>query len=78
MTHDSQCTKILRWLASGETLTTWQAWSKWRITTASQRVTELKGQKWPIQSRRVKRGKSLVAEYFIPAAQAARVRRELS
>jgi hypothetical protein len=77
MTQESQCSKILRWLATGRSLTTWQAWTKWRITTTSQRVTELKAQRWPIKSEIVKRGDSRVARYWIPEARAAAVRRKL-
>jgi len=69
---------MLRWLAAGNTLTTWQAWTKWRITTASQRVTELKNQRFPVVARMVRKGRARIAEYYIPAAQAARVRKALS
>ncbi len=77
MKTDSQCSKILRHLAAGKTLTTWQAWSLFRCTTVSQRVTELKAQRWPIKSRIVKCGNARVAQYWISEAQAARARQTL-
>lgn len=76
MSHDSQRLKILRWLSQGHTLTTWLAIQKWRCTTASQRVTEIK-KHWPVQSRKVSDGKSRFTEWWIPAAKAERVRRML-
>ncbi len=77
MTHDSQRIRILRWLAAGNTLTTWQAIKKWGCTTASQRRTELIAQGWPIVSRMIQVGRKRVAEYSIPAAKAALVRKSL-
>lgn len=77
MNTDSQRIKILRWLSQGHTLTTWQAITKWGCTTASQRVTELK-RHWPVKSRMVQRGSARVAEYFIPEAQAVRVRKAIA
>lgn len=70
MTRESQRLAILRWLAQGKTLTTWQAIEKWKCTTASQRVQEIiKKDRIHVVSERVKRGKSWVAQYSIPAAR---------
>lgn len=76
MTHESQRLRILRWLASGETLTNWQAIRKWHFSTASQRVTEIRRQ-FPVNTRRIKLGRALVAEWSIPPAVAARARKML-
>lgn len=70
MTSESQRLAILRWLAQGKTLTTWQAIEKWKCTTASQRVREIrKKDRIPVQSDRMKVGRAWVAVYSIPAAR---------
>jgi hypothetical protein len=75
MTHDSQRLKILRVLASGETLTTMKAFSKLKCTTLSQRCGDLRKQRIPVQSRMVGNGRNRYCEYWIPAAKAALVKR---
>lgn len=75
MTHDSQRLRILRLLSQGEVLTTYKAFAKLKCTTLSQRCTELRKQNWPVRSRKADDGQHY--EYFMPPAQAARVRREL-
>jgi hypothetical protein len=71
----SQCTRILRLLAQGETLTTMKAMRRLGICALSQRAGDLKRQGWPIVSRKSCRGPW--HEYFIPAAKAALVRRRM-
>ena len=65
--HGSQCWELLMAFQRGERLTTMDAFSKYGITTISQRVGELKRKYgWPIktQSKQV-RDKTYVAEYWL-------------
>lgn len=63
----SQCYELLMALKNGDRLTTMEAFSRFGITTISQRVGELKRKYgWPIQSKskQVRPG-TYVAEYFL-------------
>ncbi len=72
-----QCTTIIRFLATGRSLTTMQAFSRWRITTLSQRCGELRERRWPIHSKMVTINGKRVARYSIPAAKLARVAKRI-
>jgi hypothetical protein len=63
----SQCYELLMAFQRGERLTTMEAFSKYGITTISQRVGELKRKYgWPVQSRSKQiRGNTYVAEYWL-------------
>ncbi len=68
----SQRLDVLRTLAKGETLTPLQAFTRFGSLTLSQRVTELRNQGWPMQSRMIRVGSKRVAQYSLPRAQRAR------
>lgn len=63
----SQCYELLMAFQNGDRLTTMEAFSRFGITTISQRVGELKRKYgWPIQSqsKQIRPG-TYVAEYFL-------------
>ena len=68
--NDSQCTQILRYLAQGYTITPLEALEKFQCFALSQRITELKKQRWPIVTEmiRLKSGKR-VACYRLQIAE---------
>jgi hypothetical protein len=60
----SQCEVILRWLVSGHSLTVAQAFRKWDITAAGQRIGELKRRGHEIEGEMVKtRGGAMVKRW---------------
>lgn len=61
----SQCEVLLAHLSQGKSITTWEAWRLYRITTASQRMSELKDRGHRIDSVMVRRGRSRVALYTL-------------
>lgn len=61
----SQKLEVLRHLAQGKRLTTLSAWRLVGCLSLSQRIGELKREKWKIETRMVKLGRSRVAEYSI-------------
>jgi hypothetical protein len=67
---DSQCMQILRHLAQGYTITPIEALEKFQCFALSQRITDLKKQRWPITTEmiRLKSGKR-VAMYRLPVAE---------
>jgi hypothetical protein len=65
MNTDSQRIKIQRWLATGANLTPLMALQKFGCMSLSQRIGELRRQRWPILTTMVKRGRSRFASYRI-------------
>lgn len=65
MTHDSKRLKILRFLSQGKSLTPLQALRKFGCFSLSQRIGELKRERWPIKSELVKFGGSRVSKYWM-------------
>lgn len=65
MNTDSQRIKIQRWLAAGENITPLMALQKFGCMSLSQRIGELRRQRWPILTTMVKRGRSRFASYRI-------------
>lgn len=63
----SQCWELLMAFEKGERLTTMEAFARFRITTISQRVGELKRKYgWPIKSQEKKIGpNTTVSEYWL-------------
>lgn len=63
----SQCWELLMALKAGDRLTTLEAFERFRITTISQRMGELRRKYgWPIQSVDKEIGpKTTVSEYFL-------------
>ncbi len=68
----SQRIEVLRALAKGEFLTPLDAIKRFKCLTLSQRVTELKAEGWPVQSKLVRVGAKHVAMYWLPPAQRRR------
>lgn len=69
MNTDSQRIKIQRWLAAGESITPYMAMRKFRCMSLSQRIGELRRQRWPILTTMVKRGRSRFAQYSIDTSK---------
>jgi hypothetical protein len=63
----SQCYELLMALQAGQRLTTMDAYEKFRITTISQRMGELRRKYgWPIKSRDLEVGpRTVVSEYWL-------------
>lgn len=60
---ESQCARILAYLQSGKTLTTYQAFTQFRCTRLPSRINELRNAGYEIESPLVKRGRARVAAY---------------
>lgn len=65
MNHTSQKLCIQRHLAQGKSITPLLALRKFGCLSLSQRIGELKREKWPIKSEMVRIGSKRVARYSI-------------
>lgn len=70
MSTDTQCEQILRYMAQGHSITPLEALEKFQCFALSQRIGELKRQRWPIADEFVtlKSGKR-VKQYWLPEAR---------
>lgn len=66
MNTDTQRIRILRVLAKGKTLTPLSALRLCQTLSLSQRIGELRRERWPIKSEFVKVGNSRVKRYWLP------------
>ena len=61
----SQCEVLLAHVAGGRTITTIEAFRRYRITTLSQRMGELRRRGHDIQSALIETGGKRVAQYWL-------------
>jgi len=62
---DNQCEKVLRWLKQGGTLTCDRANEMYRIKHLPRRISDLKINGIPVQSRWIRAGGTRVKEYYL-------------
>jgi hypothetical protein len=69
--YQSQNAKVLAHLESGESITSWEAIQKWRITRLARVIDDLKKLGKPIQSELLRANGKVYARYWLPKGQLA-------